>query len=108
MNCEISEQQGFLVVALEGDVDLASSPEAREAVLNSLERGSVLVDLSAVDYIDSSGVASLVEGYQISKDRGVQFGLVGVSNAALMVLQLAHLDRVFPIFVSVQAAVENG
>ncbi len=104
MNCEIIEQDGFLVIALEGDVDLASSPEAREAVLNCLERGSVLVDLSAVDYIDSSGVASLVEGYQISKDKGVRFGLVGVSESALMVLQLAHLDKVFPIFPTVKAA----
>jgi anti-sigma B factor antagonist len=104
MNCEIVEQDGFLVVVLEGDVDLASSPEARKAVLSSLERGSVMVDLSAVDYIDSSGVASLVEGYQISKDKGVRFGLVGVSESALMVLQLAHLDKVFPIFPSVKAA----
>jgi anti-sigma B factor antagonist len=108
VKCDISEQQGFLVVALGGDVDLASSPEARRAILDSLDQGSVLVDLSAVAYIDSSGVASLVEGYQVSKDKGVRFGLVGVSENARMVLQLSHLDRVFPIHATVQDAVAHG
>ena len=108
MKCEISEQEGFQIVSLGGDVDLASSPQAREAILGSLAKASVLVDLSAVEYIDSSGVASLVEGYQSAKDKGLRFGLVGVSEAALMVLQLARLDKVFPIYGSVQDAVDNG
>jgi anti-sigma B factor antagonist len=108
VKCEISEQEGFQVVALGGDVDLASSPEAREAILGGLARSSVLVDLSDVDYIDSSGVASLVEGYQSAKDKDRRFGLIGVSEAALMVLQLARLDRVFPIYTSVQDAVDKG
>ena len=108
MKCEISEQQGFQVVALGGDVDLASSPEAREVILSSLNKAGVLVDLSAVEYIDSSGVASLVEGYQLAKDKGLIFGLISVSESALMVLQLARLDRVFPIYDSIQDVMDNG
>lgn len=108
MKCETNNQDGFVVVSLGGDVDLASSPTAREAILNSLEQGDVLVDLSAVDYIDSSGVASLVEGYQNAKDKSRRFGLVGVSPSAIMVLQLAHLDKVFPIYDSVADAAANG
>ena len=42
-----------------------------------------MVDLSKVDYIDSSGVASLVEGYQLSRTQELDFGLVGVSDAAM-------------------------
>ena len=61
----------------------------------------LLVDLSAVEYIDSSGVASLVEGYQLSKSKNLKFGLVGVSDAAMQVLQLARLDKVFPIHNSI-------
>ncbi|KHF25849.1 STAS domain-containing protein [Solemya velum gill symbiont] len=108
MKCEISEQEGFQVVALGGDVDLASSPEARDAILGGLAKSNVLVDLSNVEYIDSSGVASLVEGYQSAKDKGRSFGLIGVSEAALMVLQLARLDKVFSIYTSVQDAVDQG
>ncbi|MFO1435111.1 MAG: STAS domain-containing protein [Gammaproteobacteria bacterium] len=55
-----------------------------------------------VTYIDSSGVASLVEGYQTAKKRKLRFGLVGVSEAALSVLKLARLDKVFPIHATVK------
>ena len=62
----------------------------------------MLVDLSQVTYIDSSGVASLVEGFQTAKKMQLRFGLVGVSSAALSVLKLARLDRVFPIHATVK------
>jgi anti-sigma B factor antagonist len=57
----------------------------------------VFVDLSSVSYIDSSGVASLVEAFQASKQKGAQFALVAVNVAALRVLELARLDKVFTI-----------
>jgi anti-sigma B factor antagonist len=108
MNYEISETDGYIVASLCGDVDLASFPQTREAILDSLEKGDLLVDLSEVDYLDSSGVASLVEGYQISKDKARRFGLVSVSRPALSVIQLAHLDKVFPIYSNVQEAVSSN
>ena len=106
---EIEEQGDYLVVHLNGDVDLYSSPHAREVILKCLDRNKhLLVEMSAVVYIDSSGVASLVEGYQISKSKNLQFGLVNVSENAINVLQLAHLDKVFPIHESVEAVVQGG
>lgn len=103
MKCEISTHGIYTVVALKEKVDLHCSPQAREPILACLKKKqNVLVDLSAVTYIDSSGVASLVEGYQEAKNSGVKFGLVGVSKAALQVLQLARLDKVFPIYDSVE------
>jgi len=104
VKCGITEQEGYAIVSLSGDVDLASSAEAREAILTSLATDDVLVDLSAVEYIDSSGVASLVGGYQTAKERGKRFGLVGLSQSAMMVLQLAHLDKVFPIYDTLEDA----
>ncbi len=95
----------YLVIALNGEVDLYYSPRAREQILGALESGAhVLVDLSAVEYIDSSGVASLVEGYQLAREKGLRFALVGVSQAAMQVLQLARLDTVFPIYEDLDAA----
>ncbi len=102
MTYPVREEGGYAVVELSGDVDLSCSPEARETILECLHKGQrVLVDLSAVTYIDSSGIASLVEGYQTARKRQLDFGLVGVSEAALGVLQLARLDKVFPIHASV-------
>ncbi|OGT81408.1 MAG: anti-anti-sigma factor [Gammaproteobacteria bacterium RIFCSPLOWO2_02_FULL_61_13] len=93
----------YAVLDLKGDVDLSCSPDARKQILQCLEAGRhLLIDLSAVSYIDSSGVASLVEGYQTAKKKNLRFGLVGVSSAAMGVLQLARLDKVFPIHASVE------
>jgi anti-sigma B factor antagonist len=98
MNCSIRNEGGFTVVALSGEVDLQYSPEARKQILAQLNKDhDVLVDLSGVSYIDSSGIASLVEGFQLARTKKLQFGLVGVSHAAQQVLQLARLDKVFPI-----------
>lgn len=102
MEARTQKQGPYTIVILGGEVDLHSSPEARQLILNNLkQQRPVLVDLSAVSYIDSSGIASLVEGYQLARRENLQFGLAGVSEAARRVLQLARLDKVFPIKESV-------
>ncbi len=104
MQHEIREQDGSRIVALSGDVVLQSSPEVRRILLECVEKGdSLLVDLSAVDYIDSSGVASLIESFQNARKRNQGYVLVSVSEGALRVLQLARLDKVFTICDTVEA-----
>ena len=101
MNIKIESHPPFSVVFLSGDVDLHSSPQAREAILGCLkQKNSLLVELSAVSYMDSSGVATLVEGYQTARKQSLEFGLVAVSPPAMNVLKLARLDKVFPIHAS--------
>jgi anti-sigma B factor antagonist len=98
----IREEGTSLVVAFQGDVDLENSPRARQVLLESVGRGKkVLVDLSGVEYIDSSGVASLVEAFKLAKTRSQEFALTSVSGSALRVLQLARLDKVFTIHETV-------
>lgn len=109
MEYESRSEGPFTVIALSGEVDLYYSPQARKQILRELKRKhNVLVDLAKVDYIDSSGVATLVEGYQLARENDLEFGLVGVSEAALRVLQLARLDEVFPIYGSVQERIGSG
>ena len=98
MEHSIREEGGAIIATFGGEVDLEHSPKAREVLLDCVGRGQkVLVDLSAVEYIDSSGVASLVEAFQKAKKNGVEFALVSVNAAALRVLELARLDKVFVI-----------
>lgn len=100
-----TERQGFIIISLVGEVDLNYSPTARQQILKALNQGkAVLVDLSQVIYIDSSGVASLVEGFQVARQQKQFFALIGVSRAAMQVLQLARLDQVFPIYDTIDAA----
>ncbi len=108
MKHETTEKDGACVVAFEGDMDLDSSPGARKALLDTVAKGKpIVVDLSQVGYIDSSGVASLVEALQAARKKGVGFSLAALSEAAGRVLQLARLDKVFTIHGTVDDAVAN-
>lgn len=105
MQHEVREQGGAVVVAFAGEIDLEHSPKAREVLLECVERSCpIFVDLSAVEYIDSSGVASLVEALQQAKGRGGSLALVSVSESAMRVLELARLDKVFTIHHDVAEA----
>lgn len=103
MKYTVRDEGGYAVLELTGEVDLSCSPDARKQILQCLDGSrNLLVDMSRVSYIDSSGVASLVEGYQTAKKKSLKFGLIGVSGTAMSVLQLARLDKVFPIHESVK------
>ena len=88
---------------LSGDIDFANSPEVRQSVLREIQEirpARVVVNLTEVRYIDSSGVASLVEGLKASRDFGSRFILFGLSTAAREVLQLSRLLKVFEVYDS--------
>lgn len=103
MSFPVENFENYSVVSLKGEVDLNNSPDARKVILNCLKKNrNVMVDLSEVQYIDSSGVASLVEGFQYARSKDLDFGLVGVSEAAMSVLKLARLDQVFHIYDSLE------
>ena len=84
-----------------GDIDLANSPEVRKALLKELKEARVprvVMNMSKVRYIDSSGVASLVEGLKASRDVGSRFILFCLSASAREVLQLSRLLKIFEVY----------
>lgn len=92
------------VIRLSGNVDFERSSEIRKILLEAVAgKRDVFVDLSKVTYIDSSGIACLVEALQIARDHGANLGLLSVSLQTLRVLELARLDMVFPILDAYQA-----
>jgi len=109
MSADVRMQAEYAIFSLAGEIDLHSSPEARKLILTCLQDNRpTLVDLGDVAYIDSSGVASLVEGFQLARQRQLDFGLVRVSAAVLNVLKLARLDKVFPLYPSVEERIKNA
>ena len=101
MQISIRRVDNATIVDVSGDIDLASSPEVRKVLLHEVRdnrKPRVVMNLSAVRYIDSSGVASLVEGLKASRDIGSRFILVGLSGPAREVLQLSRLVKVFEIY----------
>jgi len=88
------------ILDLSGDIDFANSPELRHSVLREIQESRtprVVINLSKVRYIDSSGVASLVEGLKASRNLGSRFILFGLSTSVREVLQLSRLIKVFEV-----------
>ncbi|MEQ8665756.1 MAG: STAS domain-containing protein [Rhodospirillales bacterium] len=109
MDHETREHGEHLIIAFSGDIDLQSSSQARTVLLDAVSRGQpLLVDLSGVEYIDSSGVASLVESFQKARKSGLDYVLVSVSDGARRVLELARLDKVFTIVSTIDEATAGG
>ncbi len=97
------------IVRLSGSVDLEHAPDVRRRLLDAVAQGAnVLVDLSAASYIDSSGIACLVEALQKARSEGTDLCLVAISMQARRVLELARLDMVFPIHDDIAAATAAG
>ncbi len=98
MEFEIRNEGDYTVIAPRGEIDFHSSPRLRRQILDVLGRGrDLLIDMAAVSFVDSSAIASLVEGLQQAKEKGRRFGLAGLQEAPRQVLHLTRLDTVFPI-----------
>ncbi len=100
MDINVKREGKRSVVEVTGDIDLYTSPKLRQTVLELFrQRGqeTVIVDLSGVQYVDSSGIASLVEGLQEAKKIDARFVLAGLNEAPRHVLELTRLLAVFEI-----------
>lgn len=97
------------IVEVEGDVDLYSSPQLRNVLieLTKDESRAILVDLGNVRYMDSSGVATLVEALQQVGKYSGQLKLANLKDAVKDVFELSRLDTVFDIYENVKAAKEK-
>ena len=70
---------GFTIFDITGDIDLAHSPQMRKALLGEIKEKripKVYLNMKNVRYIDSSGIASLVEGLKASRDAGTRLKIV--------------------------------
>jgi anti-sigma B factor antagonist len=110
---DISTRQvgNVTIVDVVGEITLYNSPEMRKTLIDLLKEKRlprVIVNLGRVKYIDSAGVASLVEGLKISRDLKSGFALYGLSRTAREVLELTKLITVFEVHDSEEEALRGG
>ena len=102
---DVTETDDAHVIIISGDVDLSCSEDVRRALADCAgRRPTTVVDMSGVTVIDSSGIASLLEGHQLAKKRGARMVLAACGISVTRVLGLAKLDNVFELADSVEAA----
>lgn len=96
------EKENVAVLELQGEIDMYVSPDFRDKLLMVCNEGvqEVIVDFSLVTFMDSSGVATLVEGLKWSKKTKKSFILKNVGPNVKNSLVLTKLDTVFKIIPS--------
>jgi anti-sigma B factor antagonist len=94
------------VLPLQGEIDLNVSPQLATtfAEMVRAKPPRLVVDLTDVTYIDSSGLAVLIVGMQQVKEYGGKFALVGLQHDVRSILETAQLDQFFSTYPHVDAA----
>lgn len=99
MKIELSDYKGFKVLSVSGDIDMHSSPALRRELMGMVAKkvAVVLVDFKEVSYIDSSGIATFVEGLKGMMSYGGKLKLLGIPANIVEVFTFSRLDKVFAI-----------
>ena len=97
------------VLPLKGEIDLHVSPSVTASLNAMIEKKPrrLVVDLSGVTYIDSAGLAALIQGMQKVEGYGGKFLLAGLQETVRSIFEISRLDQVFQIFPDVNAALAN-
>lgn len=92
------------VITVSGEVDLATSPDLDAAIIAALESGSgsIVVDLTDVSFMDSSGLGVIVRGLKRCREAEKDLDLVITNERVLKVFGITGLDQVIPIHNSLE------
>ena len=106
LRLELSEQGGWSVLLVGGEVDVATAPRLREQLIALVNDGRhhLVIDLEAVDFIDSTGLGVLIGALKRVRTQGGELALVCTERRILKVFEITGLDRVFRIGGTVEEA----
>ncbi|MBI3128168.1 MAG: STAS domain-containing protein [Candidatus Tectomicrobia bacterium] len=109
MQIDTKEIGKATLLQVSGEVDMSNSPQVREKLIGFIKKKApaILVDLGGVTYMDSSGIATLVEGLQETMGYGGKFRLVSLTPKVRQVFDLARLTDVFEIYPDLPSAQEG-
>ncbi len=111
MNLEIKRElkDDVALLKIKGEIDMLTSPEVRDALLPFFEKDlkGIVVDLSDVAYMDSSGIATMVEGLQWSRSKKKKFILAGLAPKVMDVFVLTNLKDAFEFSPETESALKQ-
>ena len=102
-------REGVAVVALGGEVDVYTSPRVKQEILELLNGGTskMVVDLTGVDYLDSTGLGVLIGGLKRARERDGDLKLICDNLRILRIFEITGLTKIFDIYRSETEALEK-
>lgn len=103
-----TEHRGAQVVVVGGEVDVYTAPLLRDALDQQIAAGHIrlVVDLDAVEFMDSTGLGVLVGRLKLVRNRNGWLRIVCSNERVLKVFRITGLDRVFTISATLEDAIE--
>lgn len=103
----VTEVSGVPVVTASGEIDVYTAPDFKTAINQPINSGatSLVIDLTNVSYMDSSGFGALLGVTKRVRPKGGAVHLVGCSDAITRMLKITRLDTVFGLFADLDEAI---
>jgi anti-sigma B factor antagonist len=107
LEVETEKRDRWSVISLRGEIDVYTAPRLRQALIDLVENDEkdILVDMTRVDFLDSTGLGVLVGGLKRVKAKDGSLEIVATEDKILKIFEITGLSKVFPIHESVDAAV---
>jgi anti-sigma B factor antagonist len=104
-----SVQDGTAVIALGGEVDVYTSPRLKQEMVDLLNKGitRLVIDLSAVEYLDSTGLGVLIGGLKRARERDGDLRLICDNLRILRIFEITGLTKIFDIYRTEAEALER-
>jgi anti-anti-sigma factor len=100
--------EGCPVVSVSGELTINTAPDLREILMKHLKRNErvILLDLSELEFMDTSGLATVIEAHLKAERQGGKLALFGLQPRITEVLAVTHVTALFHIFSSEDEAVK--
>ena len=107
---QVEERDGWAVARASGDLDLTTAPRLREQLVRVVVEGQprVVLDLQAVDFVDSTGLGVIVGLLKRTRSQGGDLRLVSTRTGLRQILELTALDQALPLAATVQEVLAPG
>ena len=95
MSYKVTEEGNIATIHLDGDIDMDVTEKAKEVIFPHIDAGKeVHLNLSQVQYMDSSGISVLIESHQKAIEKGTKMIVKDVSKSVLKVIMMAKLEQI--------------
>ncbi len=110
LRTEVSELSGWTVVTIYGELDVATSPQLRERLIELVNdgRARLVLALDGIDFLDSTGLGTIVSVLKRARTHGGDLRLVCTETRITRLFEITGLDKAVPLLPTLDAAVAGG